>query len=107
MGLEFVDITLRLQREFEVCFSPLELQGEILKCLEASGSDVSVCGDSLFQQITVQHYFDAVCQLVHRHRGRIPADSWPRFVRIIEEVTGLEGAEIVPTAFLIGDLGIF
>lgn len=106
MGLDLVDIKLRVEREFNISIENRSLGYELLKLVELSESAVGESGGRIPRDITVAQLFSIVCNRIYWQHGSVPNDAWPRFVRCVQAVLAIDAGEIVPTAYLNRDLGM-
>src|SRR5689334_16740101 len=106
MGLEFIDIVLTVEREFDVSIPIRELESELLRRIGLAETLARKSGERVLRDVNAQQLFDEVCIRIYYEHGRVPDDAWPRFVQCICEVIGVDSTEIVPTAYLVSDLGI-
>jgi acyl carrier protein len=106
MGVDFLDIRMRAEREFGVIIEGLEFVRELLKLVELAESNAAESGTRVPCDITVGQMFGVICNRIYHQHGNVPEDAWPRFVAIVVEVLYVEPEEVTPEAWLNRDLGM-
>lgn len=92
MGMDLVDMQFRLEREFGVAPTNDDLE-ELAR------------GYKPFD-IRVGDLYVRMGNLCRSQWLPFPGDSWPRFQRILSEVTGVDAKDIQTDLLLVRDLGV-
>lgn len=100
MGIDFLDLQFRIEREFKIRF-PRDEMPELLR-LAVTGSRTG----ELPRDFTVAHFVALVDHLVALQRPEQRHDILERLRPLIVSCLYVEESEVVPDALLIRDLGM-
>lgn len=103
MGLDFIDLKFRIEREFDIQLDGQELAAELVRLIEMA--DQPAAGKAVWD-FTVQQLLGVVCNRIYHQHGSVPDDVWLRMVKIIVEVLYVKPEEVTPQAYLVRDLGM-
>lgn len=96
MGIDYLDIAFRIEKEFGVI-----TRGK----LDFSADPVEGRGRNQRSSVTAGALHDRVCDLLRAEGRAAPEDSWPRLQACISEALGVPLTEIRRESRLVKDLG--
>jgi hypothetical protein len=93
MGMVLLDMTFRVERAFRVRV-PKGWHEQLGISWQDGGSDA-----------TLGQYHEFVLRLCKEQGAVVPAESWPMLIRIVEDASGLDRAQITPETRIVHDIG--